>query len=102
MFSLEQFVRRVRVKVPLNIVNVRPMVTASQLRAARSWLGLSQDQVAANAMLTRTTIVRAERDPALVQERTLRDVRKFYESQGIHFLFRDGIAIGISTEPADP
>lgn len=77
------------------------MVNASQLRAARSWLGLSQDQVAANAMLTRTTIVRVERDPSLVQERTLRDVRKYYESQGIHFLFRDGVGVGISTEPID-
>ncbi|MDA9509421.1 hypothetical protein XI09_33255 [Bradyrhizobium sp. CCBAU 11386] len=72
-------------------------ISGSQLRAARSWLDLSQDEVAAETSLTRTTIVRLERDPSAVQERTRRDVRKFYEGKGIRFLFREGIGVGLST-----
>ncbi len=72
-------------------------IIGSQLRAARSWLDLSQDEVAAETSLTRTTIVRMERDPSAVQERTLRDARKFFEAKGIRFLFREGIGVGIST-----
>lgn len=62
---------------------------------------MSQDEVAAEAGLTRTTIVRLEQDPALVQERTLRDVRKVYEAKGIQFLFRNGVGIGITIEHPD-
>ena len=62
---------------------------------------MSQDEVASEAGLTRTTIVRLEQDPALVQERTRRDVRKVYEAKGIQFLFRNGVGIGITIEHPD-
>ena len=77
------------------------MVNAAQLRAARVWLEMSQEAVAGEVGLTRATIVRLEKDPSAVQLRTVRDVRKLYEDRGIKFLFRDGVGIGISTEPPE-
>ncbi|WP_428841068.1 helix-turn-helix transcriptional regulator [Bradyrhizobium pachyrhizi] len=77
------------------------MVNASQLRAARVWLSMSQDEVAAEAGLTRQTIVRLEQDTSSAQERTLRDVRRVFEARGIQFLFRDGVGVGISAGHAD-
>ena len=41
------------------------MVNAAQLRAARVWLSMSQEQVASEAKLTRQTIVRLEQDTSL-------------------------------------
>jgi DNA-binding XRE family transcriptional regulator len=84
----------------LNMVNA-PKVSAAQLRAARVWLEMSQDKVAAKVGLTRTTIVRMEQDPSSVQERTLRDVQKLYQDSGITFLFRKGQGVGICTERPD-
>jgi DNA-binding XRE family transcriptional regulator len=71
------------------------MVNAAQLRAARVWLSMSQEEVASEAGLTRQTIVRLEQDTSLAQERTLRDVRKVFEDMGIEFLFADGKGIGL-------
>jgi DNA-binding XRE family transcriptional regulator len=74
------------------------MVNAAQLRAARVWLAMSQDEVASKAGLTRQTIARLEQDASAAQERTLRDVRRIFEDRGIEFLFRNGEGIGISTK----
>jgi DNA-binding XRE family transcriptional regulator len=74
------------------------MVNAAQLRAARAWLSMSQDDVAEAVGLTRTTIVRLERDTASAQDRTIRDVRKLYEDRGIKFVFSNGIGVGVITE----
>jgi DNA-binding XRE family transcriptional regulator len=71
------------------------MVNAAQLRAARVWLSMSQEEVAAAAKLTRQTIVRLEQDTSLAQERTLRDVRTVFENMGIEFLFADGKGVGL-------
>jgi DNA-binding XRE family transcriptional regulator len=74
------------------------MVNAAQLRAARVWLAMSQDEVASKSGLTRQTIARLEQDASAAQERTLRDVRRIFEDRGIEFLFRNGEGIGISTK----
>jgi DNA-binding XRE family transcriptional regulator len=71
------------------------MVNAAQLRAARVWLSMSQEQVASEAKLTRQTIVRLEQDTSLAQARTLRDVRAVFENMGIVFLFADGKGVGL-------
>lgn len=71
------------------------MVNAAQLRAARVWLSMSQDEVASASGLTRQTINRLERDSSLAQDRTIRDVRLFFEDKGIEFLFLDGEGVGI-------
>ena len=77
------------------------MVNAAQLRAARAWLSMSQDDVAEAVGLTRTTIVRLERDTASAQDRTIRDVRKLYEDRGIKFVFSDGVGVGLVLEKPD-
>ncbi|WP_083742024.1 helix-turn-helix transcriptional regulator [Bradyrhizobium mercantei] len=73
------------------------VVNAAQLRAARVWLAMSQDQVATAAGLTRHTIMRLERDTSAAEQRTLRDICKVFETRGIRFLFSDGVGVGIST-----
>jgi DNA-binding XRE family transcriptional regulator len=78
------------------MVNEGTMVNAAQLRAARIWLSMSQDEVAEKSGLTRQTIARLEQDASSAQQRTLRDLRRIFEDQGIEFLFRDGEGIGIS------
>jgi DNA-binding XRE family transcriptional regulator len=60
---------------------------------------MSQDEVAAAAGLTRQTINRLERDTSSAQDRTIRDVRKYFESQGIEFLFLDGEGVGLCVKP---
>jgi transcriptional regulator with XRE-family HTH domain len=71
------------------------MVNAAQLRAARAWSGLSQEELAGRTGLTRQTIARLEQDTSLAQERTLRDLQRAFEEAGIEFVFRDGVGIGI-------
>jgi DNA-binding XRE family transcriptional regulator len=77
------------------------MVNAAQLRAARVWLSMSQDEVASKAGLTRQTIARLEQDASSAQPRTLRDVKRLFEDLGVQFLFRDGEGIGISAKVPD-
>jgi DNA-binding XRE family transcriptional regulator len=77
------------------------MVNAAQLRAARVWFSMSQDEVACEVGLTRQTINRLERDPSSAQDRTLRDVRRLFEDRGIQFLFHNGEGIGICAKRPD-
>ncbi|WP_410053104.1 helix-turn-helix domain-containing protein [Bradyrhizobium sp. SZCCHNR1039] len=96
MSDFKQNVRLWHRGIPSNMVN------AAQLRAARVWLEMSQDAVAAEVGLTRGTIIRLEKDPSAVQPRTVRDVRKLYEARGIQFVFRDdGVGIGILKDPPE-
>jgi DNA-binding XRE family transcriptional regulator len=77
------------------------MVNAAQLRAARIWLSMSQDEVASESGLTRQTINRLERDTSSAQERTIRDVQKIFEDRGIQFLYLNGEGVGIRLKPPD-
>ncbi|MCP1845902.1 transcriptional regulator with XRE-family HTH domain [Bradyrhizobium sp. USDA 4524] len=71
----------------------------SILHFRRPLTRLSQDEVAAEADLTRQTIVRLEQDTSSAQERTLRNVRPVFEARGVQFLFRDGLGVGIFQLP---
>lgn len=75
------------------------MVNAAQLRAARAWAGLSQEELAARTGLTRQTITRLEQDASPAQERTIRDLQRALEDVGVEFVFRDGIGVGICGVP---
>jgi DNA-binding XRE family transcriptional regulator len=77
------------------------MVNAAQLRAARVWLSMSQDEVASEVGLTRQTINRLERDASSAQDRTIRDVRRMFEDRGIEFLFLKGEGVGICLKRPD-
>ncbi len=72
------------------------MINKEQLRAARAWLGLSQDKVAKISKVASKTIKNFERGASMPYERTLRDIQKVLEERGIEFVFDDeGEGIGI-------
>jgi len=71
------------------------MINKEQLRAARAWLGLSQDKVAKMSRVASKTIKNFERGASLPYERTLRDIQKALENLGIEFVFDEGEGIGI-------
>jgi transcriptional regulator with XRE-family HTH domain len=70
-------------------------VTAQQVRAARAWLDLSQDDLAAKTGITRRAIQDFENGKRTPQPRTLRDFRNALEELGIEFLFIEERAAGI-------
>lgn len=73
------------------------MVNGLQIRAARGWLGWSQQQLADASKVAKRTIVRIEQnDPeASTQARTLIDVQRTLERAGIEFLFDERGGVGI-------
>ena len=70
-------------------------VTAQQVRAARAWLDLSQDDLAEKTGITRRAIQDFENGKRTPQPRTLRDFRNALEELGIEFLFVEERAVGI-------
>ena len=75
-------------------------VTAQQVRAARAWLDLSQQDLAEASLVARRAIQEFELGKREPQPRTLRDLREALEKKGIKFLFVDGRAVGICIEEA--
>jgi DNA-binding XRE family transcriptional regulator len=70
------------------------IVTSRQLKAARAWLDLSQDGLADKSAVTRRTIQDFESGKRVPQARTLRDLQKALEDEGIEFIF-DERGVGI-------
>jgi transcriptional regulator with XRE-family HTH domain len=71
------------------------MVNGQQLRAARAWLGLSQEELASQSGVARVTIANFENGRSVPQPRTLRDLQRTLEEAGIEFLFDRGEGVGI-------
>ena len=63
------------------------MVNPEQIRAARAWLNISQQELADASEVTKGTIARFELGQSAPHDRTLRDLRLALESRGIEFLF---------------
>lgn len=74
------------------------IVNARQIRAARAWLGWSQQQLADASTVAKRTVIRAEQEGGeqAVQLRTLRDLQRALEDGGVRFLFSDGNGIGVA------
>ena len=70
-------------------------VTPAQIKAARAWLGLSQDDLAAKTGLARRAIQDFENGKREPQPRTRRDLRNAFEQLGLEFLFIGERAVGI-------
>ena len=70
-------------------------ITARQVGAARAWLNLSQDDLAATTLIARRAIQDFENGKREPQPRTLRDLRNALEQAGIEFLFIGEHAAGI-------
>lgn len=71
------------------------MVNGRQVRTARAWLGISQDELAAKSGVTRKTILSFEQGRSRPQPRTIRDLQQTLEAEGIEFLFDEGEGVGI-------
>jgi transcriptional regulator with XRE-family HTH domain len=71
------------------------MINKEQLRAARAWLGLSQDDLAKLSKVASKTIKNFERGASVPYERTLRDIQKALEDLGIEFVFEEEEGVGI-------
>lgn len=71
------------------------MINAKQCRAARAWLGWSQDDLAEKAECARRTIAAFEQDKSVPFDRTLRDIQRTLEDAGITFLMDGARGIGL-------
>jgi transcriptional regulator with XRE-family HTH domain len=71
------------------------MLNKEQLRAARAWLGLSQNDVAKISKVASKTIKNFERGASVPYERTLRDIQIALEELGIEFVFEGEEGVGI-------
>ena len=70
------------------------MLNARQIRAARAWLGISQDDLAEASLVSKRTIAGIELGQS-ANDRTLRDIQQALEDRGIEFIFDDGVAAGV-------
>jgi transcriptional regulator with XRE-family HTH domain len=75
------------------------MINKEQLRAARAWLGLSQEDLASAAKVAKKTIADFERGATIPHERTLRDIEQTLVSLGVEFQFDGMIGVGIRVRP---
>jgi transcriptional regulator with XRE-family HTH domain len=72
-----------------------PDIVPSQLRAARAWLGWSQDELALKSGVSKHSIARYEQGRSIAYDNTLAKLKSTLEAAGINFHF-DGATKGIS------
>jgi transcriptional regulator with XRE-family HTH domain len=72
-----------------------PALSPPQLRAARGWLNLSQQDLADACLVNRRTIAEFERGATVPHDRTLLDLQRALEDRGIELLCENGVAVGI-------
>ncbi len=71
------------------------MINKEQLRAARAWLGLSQQEMARAAKVGKRTVADFERGATVPHERTLRDIEQTLVALGVEFQFEGQIGVGL-------
>ena len=76
------------------------MINKEQLRAARAWLNLSQQDLASAAKVGKRTIADFERGATIPHERTLRDVEQTLTALGIEFQFEGSVGVGVRASRA--
>jgi transcriptional regulator with XRE-family HTH domain len=75
-----------------------PRISAAQLRAARAWLEISQEELAVKAGVGRRAIADFERGARLPYDRTLEQLRVALEALGMQFMFEGMRGIGVVDE----
>jgi predicted transcriptional regulator len=71
------------------------LLTKEQCRAARGWLGLTQDQLSSLTGVAQKTIARFETGVIVPRDRTLMDLQRALEEMGVEFVFEGPIDVGI-------
>jgi transcriptional regulator with XRE-family HTH domain len=71
------------------------LVNISQIRAARAWIGLSQEELADEAGVARRTVIRLENSDEPRSERIMEKLRSALEKHGIEFLFEGRQGVGL-------
>lgn len=71
------------------------MVNREQIRAARAWLNLSQQELAEVAGVSKRTLAAFEQGATIPYDRTLRDIQWALEKLGIEFVFDGSVGVGI-------
>lgn len=78
-----------------------PAISPAQLRAARGWLSISQQQLADLCLVNRKTIAEFERGASVPYERTLRDIQRALEERGVQFVFEGMRGVGVLDKRSD-
>jgi len=76
------------------------MINEKQCRAARAWLGLSQEDLAELSEVSARTIAHFEAGNRVPHDRTLRDLQHALESLGVEFLFDGAVGLGVRARRA--
>lgn len=76
-------------------------ITGKQLSAARSLLGLKQDELAEAADVDRTTLVKIENGQTQPHLKTMERIRTVLEARGIEFTNGDGFGVRVRHLPRD-
>jgi DNA-binding XRE family transcriptional regulator len=71
------------------------LVNIFQIRAARAWIGLSQEELADEAGVARRTVIRLENSDEPRSERIMEKLRTALEKHGIEFLFEGPHGVGL-------
>ena len=79
---------------------IPPSISPKQVRAARAWLNITQQQLAAMSLVNRKTIADYERETSVPQVRTLRDIQRSVEQLGIELIFEGQRGTGIVEKKA--
>lgn len=69
-------------------------ISAQQIRAARGWLGITQQELAGESCVETATIYRIEKGMK-TSFKTILKVQEALERRGVKFLFERGCPIGI-------
>lgn len=71
------------------------MISVEQIRAARAWLNISQQELADASNVEVRTIYRIESGFRGATDRTLEKIRNAFEKRGLEFLFEGPKPVGL-------
>ncbi len=72
------------------------LINADQVRAARGWVGWTQQDLADKAGVSKTSIATFERGESVAYDDTLTAIRHAFEAVGVTFIFDGARGIGIA------
>lgn len=77
------------------MVNAQPLISAAQVRAARAWLGWSQEKLAEQAGVSKRAVVRAESGSSVPHRETSAKLQAALETAGVQFRFNKMVGTGV-------